>query len=45
MNPLRTRNWQENDVEAQQPLKAHRCPRDVLEMSYGGPETSKELGI
>ena len=30
MNPSRTRNWQENDGEAQQPPKAHRYPRDVL---------------
>ena len=41
MNPSRTRNWQENDGEAQQPLKA----QDILEMSYGARESYKELAI
>ena len=38
MNPSRTRNWQENDGEAQQPLKAHRYPN-------GARESYKELAI
>ena len=30
-------------LNTQKSPKAHRCPRDVLEMSYRGPETSRPL--
>ena len=42
-NPFRAEDFCSIIIEAHH--KSHRKPTDVLEISYGGPETCKERGI